>query len=73
VGADPAYAVSDVEKFFVQSLETAHNVYATPWPATFYQTGTEAETLVGRALAGEITAEEAMVQAAEFADKTNGL
>jgi ABC-type glycerol-3-phosphate transport system substrate-binding protein len=73
VGQDPAYAVSDVEEFFVKSLATAHNVYATPWPATFYTTGTEAETLVGRALAGEITAEEAMTQAAEFADKTNGL
>jgi ABC-type glycerol-3-phosphate transport system substrate-binding protein len=73
VGTSPEYAVSDVEKFFVKSLETAHNVYGTPWPATFYTTGTEAETLVGRALAGELTAEEAMTQAAEFTNKTNGL
>jgi len=73
VGQDPAYAVSDIEKFFVKALETAHNTYETPWPATFYATGTEVETLVGRALAGELSAEEAMKQAAEFTDKTNGL
>ncbi len=32
----------------------------------------EVETYVGRAVAGEITAEEAMKMAAEFTDKTNG-
>jgi multiple sugar transport system substrate-binding protein len=73
VGEDPEYAVSDVEKFFVKALATAHNTYETPWPATFYKTGTEIETLVGRALAGELSAEEAMKQAAAFCDKTNGL
>jgi len=73
VGQDPAYAVSETEKFFVKALETAHNTYETPWPATFFTTGTEVETLVGRALAGELSAEEAMKQAAEFTDKTNGL
>jgi multiple sugar transport system substrate-binding protein len=73
VGQDPAYAVSDVEKFFVQALSTAYNVYATPWPATYYKTGTQVETLVGRALAGELSAEDAMKQAADFCDKTNGL
>ncbi|MFH0933857.1 MAG: extracellular solute-binding protein, partial [Pseudomonadota bacterium] len=72
VGADPAYAVSDVEKFFVKSLETAYNVYATPWPATYYQTFVEFETQVGRAVAGEITAEEAMKVSAEFVDAANG-
>jgi ABC-type glycerol-3-phosphate transport system substrate-binding protein len=74
VGNDPAYAVSDTEKFMVASLDHAHNVYATPWPATYYQTiQVEAETLIGRAVAGEISAEEAMLQAAENIDKTNGL
>jgi ABC-type glycerol-3-phosphate transport system substrate-binding protein len=73
VGQDPAYAVSDTEKFFVKSLEVAHNVYETPYPATFYRTNTEAETLIGRAVAGELTAEDAMKQAAAYTDKTNGL
>jgi ABC-type glycerol-3-phosphate transport system substrate-binding protein len=72
VGQDPAYAVSDVEKFFVESLATAHNVYETPFPATYYQTGTEVETQLGRAVAGEISAEEAMKAGAAFTDETNG-
>jgi multiple sugar transport system substrate-binding protein len=72
VGADPAYAVGDTEKFFVEQLQTARNAYETPFPATIYKVYTEAENLVARAVAGEITAEEAMKQAAEFADKTNG-
>ena len=72
VGADPAYAVGDTEKFFVEQLQTAKNAYETPFPATIYKVYTEAENLVARAVAGEITAEEAMKQAAEFADKTNG-
>lgn len=73
VGQDPAYAVSDTEKFFVKQLATAYNAYETPFPATLYKVYTEAETLVGRAVMGEISAEEAMKKAAEFADKTNGL
>ncbi len=73
VGEDPRYAVSDVEKFFVEQLKTAWNVYETPFPATLYACNTEAETLVGRAVMGEISAEEAMIQAADFCDKTNGL
>lgn len=73
VGTSPEYAVSDVEKFMVASLDTAHNVYATPWPGTYFKTFVEAETLIGRAVAGELTAEEAMLQATAFIDKTNGL
>lgn len=73
VGGDPAYAVSDVEKFFVAQLATAVNSYESPWPATIYQVYTQAETLIGRAVTGEIAPEEAMKQAAAFADKTNGL
>jgi len=72
VGNDPAYAVSDTEKFFVEQLKTAKNAYETPFPATLYKVYTQAETLVGRAVAGEITAADAMKQAAEFADQTNG-
>ncbi len=73
VGQDPAYAVSDVEKFFVEALKTAHNTYETPWPATFNRMVNEVDVLVGRACAGELTAEEAMKQAQQFTDGLNGL
>ncbi len=72
VGQDPAYAVGDTEKFFVEQLKTARNAYETPFPATIFKVYAQAEMLIARAVAGEITAEEAMKQAAEFADKTNG-
>ena len=55
------------------SWRRPYNAYETPFPDNLYKIYTEAETLVGRAVAGEITAEEAMKQAAEFADKTNGV
>ncbi len=73
VGQDPSYAVSDTEKFFVGQLATAYNAYESPFPNTLYKVYTEAENLVGRAVMGEISADEAMKQAAAFADKTNGL
>ena len=73
VGQDPAYAVSDTEKFMVSMLDYSHNVYETPWPATYYKTFVEVETQIGRAVAGEITAEEAMKSSAEYVDKENGL
>lgn len=73
VGHDPNYAVSDVEKFFVEALETAHNTYETPWPATFVRMLNEVDVLVGRACAGELSAEEAMTQAADFTDKLNNV
>jgi ABC-type glycerol-3-phosphate transport system substrate-binding protein len=73
VGQSPEYAVSDVEKFFVAALPTAHNTYETPWPNSYNKTMQETEVLIGRAVVGEITAEEAMKQAAEFTDKENGL
>lgn len=72
VGTDPGYAVGDTEKFFVEALKTAHNVYETPFPATFNKVQAEVETLIGRAVAGELSAADAMKQAAEFTDKTNG-
>ena len=37
VGTDPAYAVGDTEKFFVEQLQTARNAYETPFPATIYK------------------------------------
>jgi multiple sugar transport system substrate-binding protein len=71
VGQDPAYAVSDTEKLFVAALATAYNAYETPRPDTIYKCYTEFETQVGRAVAGEISADEAMKNSAALADKTN--
>jgi multiple sugar transport system substrate-binding protein len=71
VGQDPAYAVGDTEKFFVNALSTAYNAYETPRPDTIYKIYTEFETQVGRAVAGEISAADAMKNSAAFADKTN--
>lgn len=71
VGQDPQYAVSDTEKFFVKALETAWNAYQTPRADTIYKCYTEFETQVGRAVAGEISAADAMKNSAAFADKTN--
>ena len=73
VGADPSYAVGETEKFFVKALATAHNTYETPFPATFNKVMTDVETLIGRAVAGELPAEDAMKQAAQASDKANGL
>lgn len=72
VGTDPAYAVGDTEKFFVEQLKTARNAYGTPFPDTLFKVLREVEILVGRAVSGEITAAEAMKQAAETTDKING-
>jgi hypothetical protein len=62
-----------VEKFFVSQLPFAHNTYESPFPKTYNTTLQNAEVLIGRACAGELTAEDAMKQAAAFCDKTNNL
>jgi multiple sugar transport system substrate-binding protein len=72
VGESPQYAVSDTEKFFVEQLKTAWNVYEAPFPATFPQTNINAENEILKAVLGEQSAEQAMKNAAAFADKTNG-
>ncbi len=59
------------EKFFVNALGTAYNAYETPRPDTIYKIYTEFETQVGRAVAGEISAADAMKNSAAFADRTN--
>jgi multiple sugar transport system substrate-binding protein len=73
VGTDPEYAVSDTEKFFVEQLQTAWNVYATPFPANLYDEYTFAENNVGKAVMGEIPVEQAMKEIVEYIDKKNGV
>ncbi len=78
VGADPAYLdpndpVAEFNALFVKELESAHNVFETPWPAT----GGEDETTINDAFAkiwlGEATAEAAMIEAARIIDERHGL
>ncbi len=78
VGEDPAYLdpndpVAEFNALFVKELESAHNVFETPWPAT----GGEDETTINDAFAkiwlGEATAEEAMIEAARIIDERHGL
>ena len=78
VGADPGYLdpsdpLTKFKEFFVKELEAAHNVFATPWPAT----GGEDETTINDALSkiwlGEASVEEAMTEAARLIDERHGL
>lgn len=78
VGQDPGYVdpndpLTEFKVFFVKELESAHNVFETPWPAT----GGEDETTINDALAkiwlGEATVEEAMTEAARIIDERHGL
>lgn len=77
VGQDPGYLdpndpLTRYKEFFVKELETAHNVFETPWPAT----GSEDETAVNNALAevwlGEKSVEEALTAAAAEIDARHG-
>ncbi|MEZ4731405.1 MAG: sugar ABC transporter substrate-binding protein [Caldilineaceae bacterium] len=78
VGQDAAYLdpndpVAEFNAFFVKELESAHNVFETPWPAT----GGEDDTTINDALAkiwlGEASVEEAMTEAARMIDERHGL
>lgn len=78
VGADPRYLdpnspVTPYNEFFVQEVASAHNVFETPWP----DTSTEDETTIDDALTkvwlGEMSAEEAMTEAARIIDERHGL
>jgi multiple sugar transport system substrate-binding protein len=73
VGEDPRYLTSDIEKHFVAALQTAVSAYDSPFPANLYDNYTVAETLVGRAVMGELPVEEALKQAAAEIDKKNGV
>jgi ABC-type glycerol-3-phosphate transport system substrate-binding protein len=73
VGQDPAYLTSDIEKHFVEALKTAVSAYDSPFPANLYDNYTVAETLIGRAVMGEIPVADALKQAAAEIDKKNGV
>ena len=73
VGADPAYATGETEKYFVEQLATAVSAYDSPFPGNLYDNYTVAETLVGQAVMGEIPVADALKQAAAEIDKKNGV
>ena len=78
VGADPGYLdpndeLTKFKEFYVKELESAHNVFETPWPAT----GGEDDTTINDALAkiwlGEASVADAMTEAARIIDERHGL
>src|SRR5687768_7406012 len=78
VGADPRYLdpsspITPFNEFYVKEVATAHNVFETPWP----DTGNEDSTTINDALVkvwlGEMTAEAAMIEAAQIIDERHGL
>lgn len=78
VGADPGYLdpndeLTKFKEFYVKELESAHNVFETPWPAT----GGEDDTTINDALAkiwlGEASVVDAMTEAARIIDERHGL
>ncbi len=78
VGQDPAYLdpadpVSKYNAIFVEVLETAHNVFETPWPATGTADDTDVLNGVATVLLGEATVEEAMTAAAAAIDAWHGV
>ena len=73
VGADPAYAIGETEKYFVEQLKTAVSAYDSPFPANLYDNYTVAENPGRPAVMGEIPVADAMKQAAAEIDKKNGV
>ncbi len=73
VGADPRYATSKFEKFFVKELERSYNVMLTPWPASGTEDGRAINDGVAKALLGEKSVKDAMQEAATAIDKRHGV
>jgi ABC-type glycerol-3-phosphate transport system substrate-binding protein len=78
VGQDPAYLdpadpVSKYNAIFVKELETAHNVFETPWPASGEADDTDILNGVAKVLLGEAAVEEAMAEAAALIDARHGV
>lgn len=73
VGTDPQYAVSKFEKFFFEEVETAYNVFITPFPGNYSKNSRSIRDGMTKALLGEMPAKEAMEEAAANIDKDNGV
>ena len=78
VGADPRYLdpsspVTPYNEFYVKEVATAHNVFETPWPDTGNEDSNTINDALTKVWLGEMTPEEAMVEAAQIIDERHGL
>lgn len=73
VGSDPSYAVTKFDKFFVEQLQTAYNVFETPWPASGTQDDKTIQNGLAQAILGEKSVKDAMQATAAALDKSHGL
>ena len=73
VGTDPSYAVTKFDKFFFDQLQTAYNVFETPWPATGTADDVTIINGVAKAMLGEMPVQDAMQEAARIVDQSHGL
>jgi len=73
VGTDPKYAVTKFDTFFFKQLETAYNVFQTPWPASGTADDKTIQSGLAKALLGEKSVKDAMQEAATVIDKSHKL
>jgi ABC-type glycerol-3-phosphate transport system substrate-binding protein len=78
VGQDPAYLdpadpISKYNAIFVKELESAHNVFETPWPASGEADTTDTLNGIAKVLLGEATIEDAMAEAAAVINERHGI
>ena len=78
VGQDPAYLdpndpVSKYNAIFVKELQSAHNVFETPWPSTGTADNTDIMNGVAKVFLGEASVEDAMTEAAGLIDDRHGV
>src|SRR6185437_5819447 len=73
VGTDPQYAQTKFDKFFFQQLESAYNVFQTPWPSSGTADDKTIQSGFAKALLGEKSVKDAMQEAATAIDKSHKL
>lgn len=73
VGEDPKYAQTKYDKFFFDQLQTAYNVFQTPWPVSGTADDVTIMNGVAKAILGEKSVKDAMQEAAATIDKSHGL
>jgi multiple sugar transport system substrate-binding protein len=73
VGEDPQYAQTKYDKFFFDQLQSAYNVFQTPWPVSGTADDVTIMNGVAKAILGEKPVKDAMQEAAAAIDKSHGL
>ena len=69
VGEDPRYLdpnspITPFNKFYVQEVATAHNVFETPWPASITEDDADLNSAIAKIWLGEASVEAALTEAA---------